>query len=113
MPRDAPCQRAEALAPDIVSHPAQSAARVERRHKTFFVAMVRISSGEMRVHILDMSRAGARLHGAFAVVVGDIVHLALGNDHVAARVRWTKGRMFGVEFCRSLDQALVTRILNL
>ena len=90
-----------------------SAARVEKRYKTFFLASACTSNGVMRVHILDVSRAGARLHGTFAVGIGDVLRIAFAGDQVAARVRWIKGDMFGTQFCSPLSQSAQTRIMSL
>ncbi|MFN7027920.1 MAG: PilZ domain-containing protein [Sphingopyxis sp.] len=113
MPPETHRHRVGAVARQIAPGRDHAAARIERRYKTFAPAMVRTSSGPMRVHILDVSRAGVRLHGAIAPGIGDIIHVAFDDDHVAARVRWTKGGMFGAEFCPPLYPSAVTRILSL
>lgn len=90
-----------------------SSARAEKRYKTFFVASVCTANGTMRVHILDVSRAGARLHGTFAVGIGDVLQIAFDGDHVAARVQWINGGMFGTQFCSPLSPSALTRIMSL
>ena len=88
-------------------------ARAEGRYKTFFPAFARTSSGTMRVHILDVSRAGARLHGTYAVEIKDILQIAFDGDQVAARVQWIRGEMFGTQFCCPLPKAAETRVMGL
>lgn len=65
------------------------------------------------MHILDVSQAGARLHGNFSVDVGDILQIAFDGDEVAARVQWIKGDMFGTQFCFSLPASAEARVMNL
>ncbi|MBR0551752.1 PilZ domain-containing protein [Stakelama marina] len=86
--------------------------RAAKRHKVFVPSKMLLHSGEERVHILDISQAGARTFGSFTAKVGDLVELTVGDEQVTARVRWVKDRTFGLEFDPEMDQAAIDQLLK-
>lgn len=69
------------------------------RHKVFEVAALRVGTETLRVHILDRSGSGARLHCATRLRLGQTVVLLSGEASAAGRICWVgdDGRL-GITF---------------
>lgn len=69
------------------------------RHKVFEVAALRVGAETLRVHILDRSGSGARLHCVTRLPLGQDVVLLSGDAAAAGRICWVgdDGRL-GVTF---------------
>lgn len=75
------------------------AQRAHPRHKLFQPAEVRTAGGAARVHLLDISPGGARLHAADGLAPGTRVVLHFAGERQSATVAWANGAKCGVRFC--------------
>ena len=78
------------------------ALRASRRLKVFQPATLLGADGQMRVHLLDVSRTGVLGHAASPPAPGARVQLDCAGQVSRARVRWIDGPRFGLEFERPL-----------
>lgn len=74
------------------------------RAKVFQVATLMVGGADIRVHMLDVSTVGARIHGAGAFEVGAQVMLAWAGEGHLARIAWSRGGMAGVRFLFPLSK---------
>jgi hypothetical protein len=87
------------------------AARRDRRFKTFLPAAASTAGGgEHRVHVLDLSRSGARLHADTSFDPSDTLLLDLHGVKHSARVVWSRGKQIGVVFTMALTPDELRRI---
>jgi hypothetical protein len=87
------------------------AARQERRLKVFFPAtMIAREGGSRRVHVLDLSRGGARLHVGDAMAPDEVVVLDLFGSSHSAKVAWASAKQVGVRFIFGLSGAELSAI---
>ncbi len=87
--------------------------RAEPRLKVFQPATMHVASGEVRVHLLDVSPQGAMVHGFAGVAPGNLLALACCGWTRAANVAWMTNKRFGVRFVQPLsegDLSAATRI---
>lgn len=77
--------------------------RTEPRLKVFQPATMHVASGEVRVHLLDVSTKGAMVHGFTEVVPGNLLALACCGWTRAANVAWMTNKRFGVRFVQPLS----------
>ena len=71
----------------------------------------RVGNRRAEVHILDISRLGARISGVFLVHQDDRFFIKLGNlEPIEARVAWITDFEFGCEFVRPLNEAILDAI---
>ena len=73
-------------------------ARVHPRLKVFRPAEVHAHGRSLRVHLLDVSRGGARLHTTEALSPGATVVLICMHTRRVAQVAWTQGCRCGIRF---------------
>lgn len=91
----------------------------ERRLKVFFPATISDRQlGERRVHILDLSRGGARLHVNEILRLDQKVSLDIFGTKHSAQIVWLAGKQAGVSFLfklptAELDAIECTRIAHL
>ena len=84
-----------------------------RADRVGYQASVQFRAGNRRaeVHILDISRLGARISGVFLVHQDDRFFIKLGNlEPIEARVAWITDFEFGCEFVRPLNEAILDAI---
>lgn len=82
------------------------------RHKMFEPIALNQSGVEKRAHVLDLSTSGALVHCEAPPIEGSyvIIH-ALGLE-ASARVRWAKGKRFGIEFSQPLTPAVMETLIH-
>jgi hypothetical protein len=73
-------------------------AREHSRHKTFQLAELRTRNGNIRVHILDISSGGVRLHAAAELEAGGKVLLVWNGQSRSAQVAWHRNHKYGLRF---------------
>lgn len=66
------------------------------RHKVFLPAEMQGLNGLSRVHLLNLSRTGALIHGERAPAPGAIVQLRCAAATWSVRVVWAQPQRFGV-----------------
>lgn len=72
--------------------------RTQKRSRVFLAADVDFGGCRLRSRIRDISRTGALLEAETPPAVGTAVEVSCGDSKVAARVVWSDGPRFGVEF---------------
>jgi len=82
-------------------HPQRRTARL----KLFEPAEMRHGTKVQRVHLLDLSVAGALLHTIEPPEAGSTVMLVCPTFTRMAKVAWAKERRIGLSFVRALDKA--------
>lgn len=65
-----------------------------------------------RVHLLNLSTSGALVYGRSAIEAGARVHLTCGFSFGAARVTWSNGQRFGVQFDVPLSELQIAAVLH-
>ena len=81
------------------------------RHKVFLPAQMDTPDGSSRVHLLNLSPAGALVHGEVLPRRGATVELSCGAQRWAARVVWAQNRRFGIVHAAPLAPALLDALL--
>jgi hypothetical protein len=77
--------------------------RTEPRLKVFQPATMTVGSGEVRVHLLDVSATGAMVHGYAEVGPDDRLALACSGWSRRAHVTWMTNKRMGVRFLQPLS----------
>jgi hypothetical protein len=91
--------------PEIASHVANTRlARATPRLKVFELAEMRVGLITERVHVLDLSSAGALIHAATPPPVGATVQIECAGTTRLARVVRCDGARFGVQFMLPLTK---------
>lgn len=70
--------------------------RGQTRHKVFLPAEMAGCEGASRVHLLNLSPAGALVHGDAAPRPGQVVQFSCADVSWLARVVWSEQKRFGV-----------------
>ena len=83
--------------------------RAVKRVKTFVVGELQRDDQAMRVHVLDVSTAGALVHARSAPSIGEGVHLTLGRHGDPGRIVWVDNDRFGIRFSPPLSAARLDR----
>jgi hypothetical protein len=96
----------------IELEPVQKYGRRTPRFKVFQPASLEHGDDRGRVHVLDISSEGARLHGDQPPPVGSYVALVCAGFTVRGRVVWSRERRFGVEFHFPLPDLHVRHIID-
>lgn len=87
--------------------------RTAPRIKIFQPAEMALGSGApMRVHFLNISTGGALVHASRVPAVGEEVQLSCGIPLGLARVQWTGGSRFGVQFADPIGPAQLEAIVG-
>jgi hypothetical protein len=79
-----------------------TSARAHPRFKLFQPTTMVNGSDQLRVHLLDLSANGARVHHAVPPARGAIVKLDCAGRMRSARVAWVAQSRFGVTFTMPL-----------
>lgn len=82
---------------DTIAHPERRN-KVARRFKAFSPTTLRTLDDETRVHILNISRTGAKLHGQSPVQPDQTIEVMIDDRWFGGTVRWRRGEIFGVAF---------------
>jgi len=85
--------------------------RVERRFKVFLPIIGENAGREYRLHLLDLSENGARLHGDAHAEIGDHISLWWNGRKYHGSVIWQRDRMFGLAFNAAMPMAIIDAIL--
>ena len=87
--------------------PVLARKRTIKRSRTFLVADVDSGSGPIEGRIRDVSRSGALLESDEPPAAGDEVRVTCGGFQAVARVAWSEGPWFGIEFATSLARGVL------
>ena len=86
--------------------------RHAQRHKMFEPIALNQSGVETRAHVLDLSSSGALVHCEAPPIEGSYVVIhALGLE-ASAKVRWARGKRFGIEFSQPLTPAIMEMLIR-
>lgn len=77
-------------------------ARPQARRKIFQLGELCLGDRSLRVHLLDVSEGGARLHCPTVLSVGTAVTLCWQQEHWRAVVVWAGSNKCGVRFIAPL-----------
>ena len=88
-------------------NPVLARKRPVKRSKTFLVADVDCRSGLVESRIRDVSRSGALLESDQPPVAGEDIQITCGGFRAAARVAWSEGPWFGIEFATELASGVL------
>jgi hypothetical protein len=78
--------------------PNAADSRSEPRMKVFRIGCAKAGGVQFKVHLLDVSPRGARLHGGQLPGPGARMTLACSTITTTAEVRWVDASRFGVRF---------------
>jgi len=92
------------IAPSPTFHGRADDKRQARRTKVFLLAQVAGDGTETlrRVHVLDISAQGARLHARSVSDPGGKVELVVGGKRQPASIVWVDHPTFGIRFATPL-----------
>jgi hypothetical protein len=81
--------------------------RAPQRSRLYLGAHLECAAGYYQVRLRDISTVGALLECSDPPSTGSLVELVLGRAILDARVAWTDGSWFGIEFELPFSGALV------
>ena len=90
----------------------QLGARAHPRKKVFEVACLHANDEATKAHILDVSRAGARVHAGAPMPTGADVVLEWSDTRLRATVAWSSGGRCGVQFTTLLTERELMRLVE-
>jgi hypothetical protein len=93
------------------AQPAVTEIREQPRHKVFLPAEMSGAHGRTRVHLLNLSPAGALLHGD-SPKAGATVQLVCAKQSWTARVIWTQQQRFGVVHVAPLGPGVMRTLVG-
>jgi len=85
--------------------------RAEPRLKVFKLGRAETAGLDFKVHLLDISRLGARLHASQAPDRGHRIRLTCSSVSTSGTVRWVDARRFGIRFDKPLVPAELATIV--
>jgi hypothetical protein len=85
--------------------------RAEPRLKVFKLGVADAGGAPFKVHLLDVSASGARLHTGMAPDRGIQVTLTCSSISATGTVRWVDASRFGVRFDKPLVPSELATIL--
>lgn len=83
--------------------------RDTKRQRLMLTARMIDAHGETEVHLLNVSRHGAKLDADLPPVRDQQVTLVYHEFRVDARVAWVEGNRFGLAFDRPIDEEQLLR----
>lgn len=87
--------------------------RTPQRYKVFQPGTMAVGGVSHRIHFLDISEVGARLHSSEATPqVGELVSISCVMPLGQARVKWVKNAYFGVQFVATMAPTTVQAIVE-
>lgn len=78
--------------------PSDQREQAARRFKTFWPTEMRTVNEQHRVHVLNISRTGAKIHAREAMDTNQKMEIMIGGECRGATVRWKLGQTFGIVF---------------
>lgn len=87
-------------------------ARTAKRLKVFEPGLLHCADATARIHLLDLSCTGARLHGAMPHPPGAIVRIECRNLLITAQIAWVRGSKYGVTFLTPLRSSDVAALIE-
>lgn len=85
----------------------QAGKRSAKRARVLLAARLRTSTGEVDARLRDLSQKGALIECNQRLAIDDEVVFVRGDTVVPARVAWSGGNRFGLEFLRMIDESEV------
>ncbi len=82
------------------------------RDKIFEPANVAVGATSVRVHMLDVSQGGARVHSVAPLSVGDRVMLSWRDQSRIASVAWSRDSKSGLRFDLPLTQPQMAMLVT-
>lgn len=79
--------------------------RSNKRSMVLLSARIRTTDGQIDVRLRNLSQTGALLEADDLPPVGSEVVFERGETIVPARVAWSKGRRFGIEFHTPIEES--------
>ncbi len=90
-----------------MSEATEAGKRSAKRNRVLLAAKLSTSFGEVDARLRDLSQKGALVECDERFSVGDDVVFTRGATVVPARVAWTGGNRYGLEFKRMIDESEV------
>ena len=81
--------------------------RTAKRARVLLAAKLRTATGEVDARLRDLSQKGALIECNQRLAIDDQVTFVRGDTVVPARVAWSGGNRFGLEFLRMIDESEV------
>jgi hypothetical protein len=85
--------------------------RAEPRLKVFKLGQAQTDGVAFKVHLLDVSEHGARLHASAAPARGIRITLTCASVRTSGMVRWVNARRFGIRFDKPLVESELATIV--
>jgi hypothetical protein len=85
--------------------------RTEPRLKVFKLGLAKAGGVQFKVHLLDVSARGARLHAGQVPDRGIRITLDCSSVSASGTVRWVDARRFGIRFDKPLVPHEIATIL--
>lgn len=82
------------------------------RSKVFLLTEVIVKGASLRVHILDLSVSGSKLHTPAAPLWDGRVYLVLNGELVAGIVVWSNADRFGLRFLAKISSERLANIVR-
>ncbi len=82
------------------------------RHKMFEPVALTLSGVEVRAHFLDLSSSGALVHCEAPPQAGSYVIVHAFDLETGGRVKWARGKRFGIQFSQPLTQAMMDVLIR-
>jgi len=79
----------------------------QNRHPTSFKVALIHGDKKLNCTIVNISEAGARLHGVQGVNVGDDIAISSSFGTATGQVKWVKENLCGIEFQSKISRQLV------
>jgi len=87
--------------------PSDQRDQAARRFKTFWPTEMRRVNEQHRVHVLNISRTGAKIHAREAMDINQTLEIVIGGERRGATVRWKLGQTFGIVFDEPISDDIV------
>jgi hypothetical protein len=88
-------------------NPVLARKRTVKRSRTFLTAHVQSGLSSVEARIRDVSKSGALLESDEPPAAGDEVRITCGSFMAIARVAWSEGPWFGIEFASALARGVL------
>jgi hypothetical protein len=81
------------------------------RHKVFLPVVLNQAGSTTRVHLLDISRTGARANVPHLPPVGDRVRIVWNDIIITGRIAWVRDTRIGIRFDLLLSDSQIETIV--
>ena len=92
--------------------PGRDARRSVQRFKIFQPGRLEHDKQEIKLHLLDISKAGARAYSEVPPCVGTVALITAGESFGLGRVIWVNGKMFGMKFGHAISRTALDRVIG-